>query len=174
MTIEFPAQPCPACGQEMTVTHEDLHYEECGLPYVFLKNIYTERCECGQIFRTIPKMAELHRLLALQLVRKSGPLENFEIAYLRKSLGWSKADLARKLHVQRTQPSKWEREENPTKMNPQNDLLLRALVAVNNRITSYVDHMEDLDVKSTRPHVHRTVEASIDEKGWHTEELEAV
>jgi DNA-binding transcriptional regulator YiaG len=173
MTLEFPTMPCPNCGGELTVSFEDLHYTECGLPYVVLKNIHTETCGCGNVLRTIPKLAELHRLLALTLIKKNGPLENFEITYLRKSLGWSKADFARKLHVQRRMPSQWERAENPTKMSPQNDLLLRSLVAVDNRITSYLDHMEEIDVKSVKPHVHRTLEASLDEQGWHTEELAA-
>lgn len=172
MTLNFPSVPCPSCGSTMTVSHENLRYEECGLPYVFLKNIYTERCdnaECGNLLRTIPKVAELHRLLALTLIKKTGRLEPLEITFLRKSLGWSKADCARKMHVQRTQPTRWESDLDPTPMSGSNDLLLRTLVAMNFRIAKYVDEMEMLQIKQPLPHVHRTVELAINEKGWYEE-----
>jgi YgiT-type zinc finger domain-containing protein len=174
MTIDYSEIACPACGSKMTVSHEDLQYEECGLPYVVLKNIYTERCsQCDMVLRTIPKITDLHRLLALTLIKKPGPLENFEITFLRKSLGWSKTDFARKLHTQKANPTRWEHPEKPVKMSSSHDLLLRALVAMDNRITSYMDHMEDLNLKQTCPLAHRNIEAKLSDKGWNIEGLAA-
>ncbi len=173
MMLDYPAMPCPSCGEPMTVTYEDLHYTECGLPYVYLKNIRTERCACGEVLRAIPKTKELHRTIALELIKKKDPLVSFEITYLRKSLGMSKVDLAQKLHVTKNMPTRWEKEKDSVPMSPQSDLLLRALVAMNYRITSYIDVMDGLNLKNVRPHVHRDLNFELGEKGWHAEDLAA-
>jgi len=165
---------CPDCrAAELGVGRENIRYEECGLPNITLKNIQVERCpECGNEIVTIPKQAELHRLIAMTLVRKKGHLNASEIIFLRKSLGWSKSDFAAKVHVTRSQVSRWESPTNPQTMGETHELLLRLLVAMNHEIREYVAGMDQLDLKSP-VHVSRRVSIEMVDKAWQAEEQEA-
>lgn len=158
---------CPDCkSSEMVESLENIRYEECGLPYVTLRNIMIERCpECGNELVTIPKVAELHRVLALTLIRKPGRLDPLEITFLRKSLGWSKADFARKVHVQQSQVSRWESTASHTPMGEANDLLLRTLVAMNQDIRDYMEEMDMIDF-GQQPHVSRRLSIEMVGRKW--------
>lgn len=162
---------CPDCkASEMVESRENIRYEECGLPYVTLRNIMIERCpECGNELVTIPKVAELHRVLALNLIRKPGRLDPLEITFLRKSLGWSKADFARKIHVQQSQVSRWESPTTRTPMGEANDLLLRTLVAMNQDIRDYMEEMDKIDL-GQQPHVNRRLSIEMVDRKWLMEE----
>jgi putative zinc finger/helix-turn-helix YgiT family protein len=154
----------------MVESRENIRYEECGLPYVTLRNIMIERCpECGNELVTIPKVAELHRVLALTLIRKPGRLDPLEITILRKSLGWSKADFARKIHVHPSQVSRWESITTHTPMGEANDLLLRTLVAMNQEIRDYMEEMDKIDL-GQQPHVHRRLSIEMVGRKWLMEE----
>ncbi len=162
---------CPDCRQaELIESRENIRYTESGLPYVTLCDILVERCpSCGNTLVNIPKMEQLHRLLANIVIKKSGRLEPFEITFLRKSLGWSKADFARNMHVRPSQVSHWESEHKPSPMGEANELLLRSLVAHNRRIENYFEEMANLSL-SPQPHVQRRVAISHGHKGWSADE----
>lgn len=162
---------CPDCrASEMVESRENIRYEECGLPYVTLRNIMVERCpECGNMLVTVPKIAELHRVLALALIKKPGRLDPIEITFLRKSLGWSKADFAKKVHVQQSQVSRWESTKTHTPMGEANDLLLRTLVAMNQDIRDYVEEMDKIDFKQ-QPHVCRRLSVELVDRKWRPQE----
>lgn len=162
---------CPECKvSEMVESRENIRYEECGLPYVTLRNIMVEQCpECGNELVTIPKVAELHRVLALILIRKPGRLDPLEITFLRKLLGWSKADFARKVHVHQSQVSRWESTTSHTPMGEANDLLLRTLVAMNQDIRDYMEEMDKIDL-GQQPHVHRRLSIEMVGRKWLMEE----
>ncbi|MDY0270582.1 type II TA system antitoxin MqsA family protein [Trichloromonas sp.] len=162
---------CPDCRQaELVESRENIRYTESGLPYVTLCDILVERCpSCGNTLVNIPKMEQLHRLLATIVIKKSGRLEPFEITFLRKSLGWSKADFARNMHVRPSQVSHWESEHKPSPMGEANELLLRSLVAHNRRIENYFEEMANLSL-SPQPHAQRRVAISHSPKGWFADE----
>lgn len=147
---------CPQCRQaELSTGRENHHYLESGLTNVTLREITVRRCpHCGASFASIPRLSELHRAIALALVRKSERLVPTEIRFLRKHLGWSGADFARKFHCSPSQVSRWESEANPTPMSNAYELLLRTLVAQGEKIEDYQDRMEEIaTVDEARPAV---------------------
>ena len=114
---------------------------------------------------SIPNLAGLHRCIAVVFVNKPERLAPAEIGFLRKSLGWSKADFARKLHVRPEQVSRWESSKSPVPMQVQSELLLRSLVAMGQKIEDYKDHMEELAFKEAAK--APIFSMSYDENGWH-------
>ncbi|MCM2358031.1 MAG: helix-turn-helix domain-containing protein [Geobacteraceae bacterium] len=115
---------------------ENYHYLECGLPNVTLKNILIRTCpNCGMHFASIPNISGLHRVIAMALVKKDSRLTPAEIVFLRKAMGWSGADFARKMHSTPSQVSRWE--NGRIQMNVSNELLLRSLVAIGQKIENY-------------------------------------
>ena len=135
---------CPECGQgELVESRENHRYAESGLPNVVLEDVLVRRCgRCGAHLVSLPHLAELHRCLALGLIDKKGRLSPPEIRFLRKSLGWSGADFARKFHVRPEQVSRWESDRSRTKMSISNELLLRSTVAHGHRVEDYPDRLE--------------------------------
>jgi putative zinc finger/helix-turn-helix YgiT family protein len=140
---------CPDCKKaELVEKHETVRYEECGLGNVALQNVLVRQCPaCGNKLVSIPNLAGLHRSIAMTLVCKPERLLAEEVTFLRKSLGWSKADCARKLHVRPEQVSRWESAKAPQLMQVQNELLLRTLVAKGQKIQDYEDHLEEIASK---------------------------
>ena len=106
----------PDCrNAELIEKREMIRYAESGLSSVALQNILVRQCPaCDHKLVSIPNLADLHHSLAMLLVNKVERLAPEEISFLRKSLGWSKADCARKLHVRPEQVSRWESETAPT------------------------------------------------------------
>ena len=137
---------CFDCGKDkLSEGKENYRYMESGLPNVLLRNILVRRCpDCGAEFVSIPAIEDLHRTIAMILVDKSGKLTPSEIRFMRKSLGWSGSDLARKFHVSPSQVSRWESESSHQPMGKANELLLRAAIAYGQKIDNYMDHAEEL------------------------------
>jgi len=89
--------------------------------------VEVDRCpKCGAVEIVIPRIEELHRALALAILRKRGRLAAPEVRFLRKYLGWSGADFAKHMGVDAATVSRWENEEQP--MGPVADRLLRLMV----------------------------------------------
>lgn len=157
---------CPHCQQaELTAGRENHHYLESGLRNVTLCDVVVRRCQqCGASFAAIPRLSELHRAIALALVRKPERLVPAEIRFLRKHLGWSGADFARKFHCSPSQVSRWESETKPVPMSNAYELLLRTLVAQGERIEDYQARLEEIaTVAEARPTVLMMVE---EERQW--------
>lgn len=157
---------CPQCAQtELTSGRENHHYLESGLKNVTLRELTVRRCpHCGASFASIPRLAELHRAIALALMRKPERLAPAEIRFLRKHLGWSGADFARKLHCAPAQVSRWESESSPVPMSNAYELLLRTLVAMGEKVEDYAEHMEEVaTVAEAQPAVMQMICA---ENGW--------
>lgn len=75
---------CFECGAEMVLTRESYQYDASGLRGITLANIQIGRCpNCGDVEVCIPKIADLHRSIALSLVQKAPTLAPDEIRYLR-------------------------------------------------------------------------------------------
>lgn len=119
---------CPGCGKTMSGRRREAYrYGECGLPNVILRGIEVHECSgCGEQIVSIPRMAELHRVLALAVARQHARLSGAEIRFLRKHLGLSGADFARIMGVDAATVSRWENEKDP--MGTIAERLLRLLV----------------------------------------------
>lgn len=118
---------CFGCGHGMTSGPENVQYDACGLPGVTLVGVEVSRCgHCGRYEVAIPRIEELHRVMALALVRKSARLTPAEIRFLRTTLGWSGRELADHMGAAAETVSRWEHGKTP--MGPQADRLLRLMV----------------------------------------------
>ncbi len=121
---------CLACGGP-TKTRREKHYRytECGLSNVVIEDaVKVTTCErCGETYTGIPAIEELHRQIAAAVIRKKGRLAPAEIRFLRKWLGWSGVDFAKRTGTKPETVSRWE--NGKALMGPQADRLLRLLVA---------------------------------------------
>ena len=134
---------CPACrNAELHETTKVHRYAESGLPNVVLQGVKVKECpKCGHRLIGIPKMEQLHRTLAIALIRKPTQLAPEEVVFLRKSLGWSQTDLARRLHFDPATVNRWERGKEP--IGDKADVTLRLAVALSQRIDDYsVDELD--------------------------------
>lgn len=143
---------CPFCGatiEKLVGTH---HYKACGLPNVTLEGVVIRRCtgceEGGGV--EIPDLGGLHTLLADHLIHQKVRLSNFEIRFLRKTLGWSSKDFAEKMGVTPETVSRWE--AGALNMAESQDRLLRLYVAEDKPIENYSIHdTEGLEPRSQPP-----------------------
>ena len=128
---------CSGCNAaEMFSTTEPYKYTESGLPNVTLLGIEVRKCpECGEVEAVIPRIRELHKTIAMLLVRKETRLIGAEIRFLRTHLGYSSSDFAELIGVEREQVSRWENDKAP--IGPQADRLLRMLVVHEQHVHDY-------------------------------------
>lgn len=118
------------------MTRETWPYKECGLSDVKLLNVPVHRCpKRGEVEVVIPRLPELHRLLAELLTRKPDALIGEEFRFLRKHLGFSSSDFAKKLGVTLETVSRWESAKHP--VHPVADRLVRLLVATSRPVDHY-------------------------------------
>ena len=116
---------CVQCGTEMVIGWEDRAHGD--LPGVVLRDLEVRRCpSCGEWEEVLPRIEDLHRLLAAAIVAKRARLTAEEIRFLRHTIGME-ADLAKQLGVTTESLSRWE---NGTEaMGPVADRLLRVVAA---------------------------------------------
>ncbi|HEY3354972.1 MAG TPA: type II TA system antitoxin MqsA family protein [Polyangia bacterium] len=143
---------CSVCAATMVSRRENYRYDECDLPNVTLLNIEVRRCPaCGERAAVIPRVEELHRGLALAVIRKPNRLAPREIRFLRKYLGWSGVDFARHMGVNPQHVSRWESTREPKPMGPTADRALRLMVAIQPPVRDYsLDHLAELS-RGTEP-----------------------
>ena len=126
---------CIECGGPMNVHRENYRYDACGLP-VTLVGVEVDRCrKCGGHEVAIPRIEELHRVIAGVVIARSSRLGAAEVRLLRKVLGWSGADFARHLGVDPSTVSRWEHGRQA--IGPVADRLLRMMVARREPTCSY-------------------------------------
>jgi putative zinc finger/helix-turn-helix YgiT family protein len=127
---------CDQCGAQMKSSRENYRYAECGLDTVTLANVEVRRCpECGEYEVDIPRMEELHRVIAHEVASKSARLTAQEVRFLRKYLGFSGVDFAATLDVTAETVSRWETGKK--QMSPVAERALRLMVFVRNPIDQY-------------------------------------
>lgn len=115
---------------------ENYRYTECGLDTVTLANVEVRRCsECGEYEVDIPRMEELHRVMAQEVASKSARLTAQEVRFLRKYLGFSGVDFAATLDVTPETVSRWETGKK--QMSPVAERALRLMVFVRSPIDQY-------------------------------------
>jgi putative zinc finger/helix-turn-helix YgiT family protein len=119
---------CIFCGGEMETSREDYPYSECGLEGAVLVDVETSRCpECGEEETAIPAIEGLHGAIAARLIAKVERLTAGEVRFLRKHIGLSGVELARRLGVDPATVSRWETGNKPIGVTA--DRLLRVMVA---------------------------------------------
>lgn len=100
---------CSQCGHPMKPARENYLYKESGLANVTLVGVEVSRCpNCGEHEAVIPKVEQLHRVIASTIARKVPRLTGEEIRFLRKYLGWSGGDFAEHMGVAPETASRWE------------------------------------------------------------------
>ena len=129
---------CPQCRHEMVRSTENHRYTESGLSNVVLVGVEVRRCQnCGENVVSIPRIEELHRTIAMTLIRHTGRLAPSEIRFLRKWLGWSGVDFAKHMGVAPETVSRWESIENQKPMGGTAERLLRLAVAHGQPVDEY-------------------------------------
>jgi len=127
---------CDRCGAQMKSGRENYRYTLSGLDSVTLMNVEMRRCpECGEYEVDIPRIDELHRLIAQAVASKRPRLTPQEIRFLRKYLGFSGVDFARTLDVTPETVSRWETGKK--QMSPVAERALRLMVFVRDPIDEY-------------------------------------
>ncbi|MEM6533941.1 MAG: hypothetical protein AAF654_15070 [Myxococcota bacterium] len=132
----------------MSETVENHPYRKAGLPSVTLRNLKTRRCAaCGHMLVAIPRQDELHAVIAACLVLKPSRLQSEEIRGLRGFMKLSGRALARRLHVEPEQVSRWESNTKPQPIGKTSETALRLLAFVSlcgNRIDDFPSKLETL------------------------------
>jgi putative transcriptional regulator len=136
--MEIQAMICDDCGEQViTVRNAVRRYDIGGLPHVELHGVEVTRCEgCGKEGVAIPRIGQLHRVLAAGLVTQQRMLAPVEIRFLRKHSGLSMAEFAQMMGVARETVSRWETGAKP--MGAVADRLLRLLVLTHEPTENYI------------------------------------
>jgi len=95
---------CDVCGvdlqEKLATTEQPYEYTISGLRNVLLTGIRVRQCKiCDVTSPIIPRIEELHRLIAKGLVIKPRRLSGAEIRFLRKNAGFPARDFAALLGV---------------------------------------------------------------------------
>lgn len=133
--VEDSMRKCRSCGTG-TLTRRIEERPLDSLPSVVVHGLKVTRCEqCGAEAVSIPRLEELHEVVAKALVRKRGRLTGPEVRYLRKWLGWSGQDFARRFELSPEHVSRIENGHNP--ISGVADRLLRVLVLTRAPVPDY-------------------------------------
>lgn len=131
---------CTSCRGPMASSRGNHKYKESGLSSITLVNVEMLSCAaCGEYELVIEDMAGLHRAIAELLALKKGLLTPEEFRFLRKHLGYSQGDFAKKINV--TQPTLNRWENGRTRINRAYEIILRQLVCMSERVMSYAPDM---------------------------------
>lgn len=119
---------CDECGGQMTVERNaKRRYEIGGLPHVVLQGVEVSQCkDCGKEEIAIPRIGQLHHVIAMALAKQPRMLAPSEIRFLRKHTGHSTGDIAQAMGVSRETISRWE--TGAKSMSALADRLLRVIV----------------------------------------------
>lgn len=118
----------------MKVSVGEHHYDECGLPYVYLQNVPIAKCKsCGESTVGIPRIEELHRVIAESVALSAPRLGAAEIRFLRTHLGWSGKECADKMGVVPETVSRWENGHSEPELGHERLLRLVVLLSNNDR-----------------------------------------
>jgi DNA-binding transcriptional regulator YiaG len=122
---------CHNCGREYEVREASIeqpyHYTESGLPNIRLVGISVLSCAaCAVESADIPDMDGLHNLIAKDIILTPLPMTGRELRFLRKEIRLKPKDFAEQLGVDPKTTNNWENSE---RLNKQNDVAVRMLVA---------------------------------------------
>ena len=144
-------------------------YDLGGLPHVELHGVEVSRCTaCGKEEIAIPRIAQLHRVLAEVFVTQHRMLAAVEVRFLRKHVGLSGGDFAQRMGVARETVSRWETGASP--MGAVADRLLRLLVVTHEPTESYAvdDLLRELNDTPAPEHLASVAFQNSRGEGWKT------
>lgn len=122
---------CHICGtkivERMATSGSPYHYVLSGLKNIYLAGITIKKCiQCGTESPVIPKIEELHRLIARDLAEKPGLLTGEQVRYLRKMAGFSSKRFAALIELTPSHLSRFE-HDGYKNLGAPTDKLVRAL-----------------------------------------------
>lgn len=128
---------CEECGAPITRERDAVRrYDMGGLPHVELHGVEAARCPaCGLESVAIPRIAQLHRVLAHAFTTQRRMLAPIELRFLRKHIGLSTTEFAKRMGVSRETVSRWEAGAQP--MGNVADRLVRLLVLMHEPTENY-------------------------------------
>jgi putative zinc finger/helix-turn-helix YgiT family protein len=163
---------CDDCGGPVKTEHNTVRrYDIGGLPHVELHGVEVTSCPaCGKEGIAIPRIAQLHRVLAEAFVTQRRMLAPVEMRFLRKHIGLSGADFAQRMGVARETVSRWEKGATP--MGAVADRLLRLLVVTHEPTESYAvdDFLRELDDEPAPTKLLSVSLWNSRDKGWTAQE----
>ncbi len=164
---------CAECGSDRVTVERKavIRYDMGGLHHATLQGVEIRRCgACGDESVKIPRIGQLHRVLADYLVRQPRLLLGVEVRFLRTHLGLSSEDFAHRMGVTRETVSRWENDKE--RMGEPTDHLLRALVKSHEPTDNYAvdDLLRDLPDTLSAPRAKAVnVTVQNERTGWKAE-----
>jgi putative zinc finger/helix-turn-helix YgiT family protein len=166
--MENQFMKCDECGGPVTTERNAVRrYEIGGLPHVELHGVEVTTCgSCGNEEIGIPRIGELHRVLAQTFVTQHRMLAPVEIRFLRKHIGLSASDFAPMMGVSRETVSRWETGAKP--IGAVADRLLRLLVFTHQPTESYAvdDMLRELNDRPAPKKLSSVAVQNRQAKGW--------
>lgn len=127
---------CESCSAQMQGGQESYGHTECGLDTVTLVDVEVRRCaECGEHEVSVPRIEELHRLIAQQVALKKARLTPQEIRFLRKYLDFSEGAFVGALDATPETASWWEMGKE--QVGPVAERVLRLMVLIRSPVEEY-------------------------------------
>lgn len=141
------------------------HYTLCGLDNVFLLNGYAwEESDYGETL-SVENLDELHKNIALSIVKHDRRLNGKEFRFIRLELGATQKIVADWMDVDVQTVARWEKGE--TDVNPVADRLIRVIylenVEANFSITDLLEGLSEMDEPESDVHNF----AFNKQTGWH-------
>ncbi len=93
------------------------HYTECGLDNVYIEGFDPLVDDEGERVHKVPKINQLHHVIALAIVLHEHGISGKELRFLRTAMGFTQAELANRLHREALSIGRWERGERPISSN---------------------------------------------------------
>lgn len=145
---------------------ELLHYTECGLSNIYLRNGYERRTTGYGEAISIHDLDGLHRAIGLSLVENEPQLDAEEIRFLRKELDLPQSHLARILGVSESSVRAWENDRAEISEPAERILRLiyREHVAGDGSVRDIIDHISKLN----RDRHEEKIEFEESAEGWRT------
>lgn len=117
-------------------SRQTVKYSQCGLSTISLAKIEVRTCtSCGERELVLPRIEELHRVIAETVAKKAARLTPEEFRFLRKYLGFSGVDFARYIDVQPETLSRWETGKQPINMTA--EWLVRHMALTEKPLSKY-------------------------------------
>ena len=164
---------CETCGralvERVSDTERPYHYTLSGLCNVFLIGVEVVECkECGYEEPTIPAVGELHRQLALNIIRTQSSLAGEEIRYLRTYAGLTAREFAAMIPIDHTHLSKAENGHLALGAAADTALRAAALWKIKERLQENIfrKDKEALRRKAARKRAHERRNCTPKGKGW--------
>lgn len=127
---------CIGCGATMKTRRGQYRYAHVDGLHVILDGVQISKCAaCGEEEVAIPHVEELNRALAVDMAQRPARLSGGQVRFLRKQLGWSGVDFARRVGVTPETVSRWE--SGTKHMSRPAELLLRLMTLQMRPVDSY-------------------------------------